>query len=250
MVINKEIIGELKKKKSITTIYRLIEKIRKESGYKWTKEHAACILAGNLNIDIAKYLPEEKLGNLRNSPTEVRIIETKSAPSSQKIQLKICGVSSKIPYLKSKMINDCKEMSETYQLFYLLENTIRSFILSTFQSEYPSTDWWDKRVPVSIKITVENRKKKENKNRWHGKRGNHPIFYTNFGDLKDIIINGHNWTKFNFFFPDQHWVISRLNDLELSRNIIAHNNLLPKDEVKRIEMYFRDWIKQIGDKAI
>ncbi len=111
------------------------------------------------------------------------------------------------------------------------------------QSIDPPIDWWKNNIPVGIKRDVEKRMKKEKENRWHAKRGNHHIFYTNFGDLKDIIIN--NWAIFGKFFPDQHWIVSKLKELELSRNIIGHNNPLPKDEVERIKLYFRDWTKQI-----
>jgi len=246
-MINKEIMNELKKKKPQSSIYSLITKIRKESGYKLTDEDAAYILAGNLGIDIAKYLTEEELGRLSHTSTEIKIIETKCKPSYKKVDLKIQGVPTNIPSIKLKTMQDCKKMSETYQLFYLLENSIRSFILTNLQSEYNSEDWWNKDtvVPGKIKKNVNDRMKKENENRWHAKRGEHYIYYTDLGDLKHII--RQNWPVFKKFFPDQYWIISRLQDLELSRNIIAHSNPLPQDEIRRIKLYFRDWTKQVKE---
>ena len=70
------------------------------------------------------------------------------------------------------------------------------------------------------------------------------IGYTLFGNLAQIIIN--DWEDFSDLFPDQHWVSSRLNDLELSRNIIMHTSTLPEIEVDRIESIARDWIRQVG----
>jgi len=245
-MINRKIFNELEKKKNIKTIYKLIKNIREESGYKLTKEDAAYILAGNLGIDIAKFLEKDELDRLRNAPTEIKIIETKSKAAPKTFQLKIKDIPTNIPFLEEKTIRDCDKMSETYQLFYLLENSIRSFVLIILQSEYSSDKWWDKDnvVTTDIKKEVAKRMNRERENRWHTKIGDHPIYYTDFKDLKDLI--RHNWKGgFEKFFPDQHWIISRLQDLELSRNIIAHNNLLPQDEVNRIKLYFRDWRKQI-----
>lgn len=245
-MISRKIMNELKKKKGLSTIYNLIGKIRKESGYKLTKADAAHVLAGDLGIDIAKHLSDEELEKLRNVSTQIKIIETKNKKlNSKTVDLKIQDITIKIPFLKNTTTQDCKKMLETYKLFYLLENSIRFFILSTLESEYPSEDWWNKDgvVPKEIKKNVRSRMKKENKNRWHAKRGGHYIHYTDFGNLKDII--RQNRRVFGRFFPDQHWIISRLQDLELSRNIIAHTNPLPPDEVGRIKLYFRDWTKQI-----
>lgn len=235
---------ELKKVKPLSAIYYLIEKVRKEANYKYTKEQAAYILAGNLGIDIAKFLTKEELKELRATPTEIKVVETKSI--SKVSELKIKGIPKNIPFVDNKIKKDCKDMIETYSLFYLLENSIRNFILDTFDSEFHSIDWWDGKVTKRIKDKVKERMEKEDENRWHAKRGDHPIFHTNFGDLKDIIIN--NWDIFKKYLPNQNWIVSRLQELELSRNIIAHNNPLPKDETKRIKLYFRDWIKQIKDK--
>lgn len=242
-MINRKIMSELKKRKHQTTIYKLIDKIRKESGYQCTKEDAAYILAGQLDIDIAKYLLKGELERLKNTPGQIKIIETKSKATSKTFDLKIKGIKTQVPFLERKIIEDCRKMSDIYQLFYLLENFIRFFILSTLKSKYPSEDWWHKMVPLPVQRDVQDRKKKEEKNRWHAKRGAHNIHYTNFGDLRKIILK--NWNIFGNCFPDQHWIVSKLSELELSRNIIAHNNPLPKDDIGRIKLYFRDCTRQI-----
>ena len=65
-----------------------------------------------------------------------------------------------------------------------------------------------------------------------------------FGNLAQIIIA--NWDEFSDLFPDQAWITSRFNDLEMSRNIIMHTGVLPQLEVERIESIVRDWIRQVG----
>jgi hypothetical protein len=95
-----------------------------------------------------------------------------------------------------------------------------------------------------MKKQVDDRKKKEGSNRWHVERGAHEINYTNFGDLKHLIVN--QWSVFEDLFPDQNWISTRLDELEASRNIIAHANVLDEREITRIRLYAQDWLRQVG----
>ena len=91
---------------------------------------------------------------------------------------------------------------------------------------------------------MKTRQEKEGRNRWHARRGAAEIYYTDFGDLSSLIQN--NWADFEDLFPDVNWVVTRLTELEASRNIVAHNNLLDRREVERIKIYLADWIMQVG----
>lgn len=57
-----------------------------------------------------------------------------------------------------------------------------------------------------------------------------------FGNLAQTIIG--NWDEFSALFPNQAWVTSRFNDLEVSHNIIMHTGTLRQIEVDRIEVSF------------
>lgn len=127
--------------------------------------------------------------------------------------------------------------------FFCLENTVRELVVERM-SENHGDDWWEANVSKSIKDKVEERRKKEGKNRWHIERGASPIYYTDFGDLTSLIQT--NWSDFEDLFPDQHWITSRLSDLEASRNITAHSNPLDSRELDRMRVYLDDWIKQVG----
>ena len=74
--------------------------------------------------------------------------------------------------------------------------------------------------------------------------GHTPIYYTDFGDLGSLLQN--NWPDFEDLFPDRNWILARIGELELSRNIIAHSNTLDERELLRIRLYLQDWIKQVG----
>lgn len=130
-----------------------------------------------------------------------------------------------------------------YMAFFCLENAVREIVSDRFTEKFGS-DWWDKRASVGVKKQVEDRKNKEGVNRWHVERGAHEIYYTNFGDLRALIIS--QWEVFEDLFPDQNWITSRLDELEASRNIIAHSNILDEREMTRLRLYIQDWTRQVG----
>jgi Swt1-like HEPN len=130
-----------------------------------------------------------------------------------------------------------------YLGFFCLENAIRELIAERLTENHGS-DWWDTCASQPIKNSVSSRQIKEGKNRWHIRRGDHEVYYTDFGDLKLLIQN--NWADFQDLFPDQNWIAARLDELEASRNIIAHSNILEDREIDRIRLYLDDWQRQVG----
>lgn len=135
------------------------------------------------------------------------------------------------------------EALPAYLAFFCLENSIRRLVIDRL-SENHGTDWWETHASSAIRDRVSKRQDKEGKERWHVRRGEQEIFYTDFGDLKSLVIN--NFSDFEDLFPDQNWVSSRLDELEASRNIIAHSNVLDDREIGRLKLYLQDWIRQVG----
>jgi hypothetical protein len=132
---------------------------------------------------------------------------------------------------------------EAYLAFYCLENSIRELISERMQENH-GTDWWAQFVSTPIADKVAKRQAAEGQNRWHIARGAGEICYTDFGDLKSILQS--NWSDFSDLLPDQNWMLSRLTELEASRNIIAHMNQLDQRENDRLRIYLLDWVKQVG----
>lgn len=135
------------------------------------------------------------------------------------------------------------QMREVYVGFFCLENAARELITQRLQERHGSS-WWVQKVPKKIRDSVDTLKQKEQKNRYLSSRSVSEIGYTFFGNLCQIIIA--NWDDFNDLFPDQAWVTSRFNDLEACRNIIMHTNVLPQEEIDRINGIIRDWLSQVG----
>lgn len=134
-------------------------------------------------------------------------------------------------------------MQRCYRLLFILENLVREFVRDVLQ-EKDGPSWFDKRASLPLKKKVSDRKEKEEKNQWHRGRNVGEINYVDFGDLA-LLIQTH-WSEFKDLLPPQAWAVSRLNDAERSRNVIAHTNILADEEVSRLEMIVTDWVRQIG----
>lgn len=130
-----------------------------------------------------------------------------------------------------------------YLAFFCLENSAREVIVERLAERHGS-DWWQTCASRPVQDKVTKRQDAEGANRWHVRRGATEIYYTDFGDLTSLLRN--NWGDFEDLFPDVNWVVSRFTELEASRNIVAHNNVLEAREVDRIKMYLADWIRQVG----
>ena len=245
-MINRQIMRLLKEKsdKSLSRIYRMIES--RQKSHAVTRETAAYLLAMEYDINVAKYLGPEELAEVRAVKSPVIV---KAPPSYRKVvkSPRIVrlepSVDITVPNLPSRVVKGAKAMSRVYPYIYLFENSVRYLIKDVMERKYGS-DWWKERAPSETKKTIYKRLEKEDIHRWHAQRGKHPIFYSDMHDLLSIIRK--NWEDFKHTFPDQAWVKSRLDEIELSRNIVAHNNPLPKDEIARLKLDLKAWVKQIS----
>lgn len=144
-------------------------------------------------------------------------------------------------YFSREMQDKAGKMAYVYGLFYCFENLVRDLVLQRM-AERKGEKWWDS-VPDSVRKRVEQKKKDIDNNKWHQALFQSNIDLTLFGDLASIIVK--EWQEFEDLFPSQHWIKQRLDELERSRNVIAHANLLPDAEIERIERYLDDWLRQV-----
>lgn len=179
-------------------------------------------------------LLNETLGDLTDAGIYIQEKNSDTISHEENISLEDFSMVIRVNALK---------MSSIYIVFYCFENSVRELVSLRLKEKY-GVDWWNKCASSKIKAKVESRKKNEEANRWHDPRGTELISYADFGDLSDIIIN--NWSDFEDLFPDQDWIRTRLSDLEESRNVIAHNNLLSQRDITRIKSHLGDWIRQVG----
>jgi hypothetical protein len=214
-------------------------------------EDGIFLLAAQNGINLNKYLPQDKLNQIRqllfqlnqhgqqSQPTK---LSTKNTPKTINVSIGKT-ITFKDPLLTEKLLKEAKQMAEeVYPLLYIFENSVREMIIRIMQKVHGS-NWWHTEVSKEIRDEVQKRKYKEDQNPWHGKRGAHPVYYTDLEHLGRIVQN--NWGDFKLIIPTLQWLTQRVQEVGHSRNPVAHMNPLGKDDIQRIKVYFRDWQKLI-----
>jgi hypothetical protein len=138
--------------------------------------------------------------------------------------------------------NNALEMARLYAVINCFENELRSFIRETLEEKI-GLDWWDK-LPPKMKSHAEGRQDVALKDSWLEGEKSDLLGFVDFGMLAKIIIE--QWEHFNNLIPSQHWLNQRMEELEKTRNFIAHNRMLLPTEFQRIYMYIADWNRVIG----
>lgn len=210
------------------------------------------MVAADNDIDISKYLQPEELSKVREagggSQTAVVVaVGGKTKGKSGGTERTGVQISANVkivdPYLPRAMIEEARKMATVYPVVYVFENSVRSLILNVMGTKY-GDGWFESKVSGRVQKTVKERMDNEDRNRWHGKRRNHPIFYTDIEDLKSLI--DINWVDFADIFPNQVWVKGKIDEIEMSRNTIAHNNPLEERDITRLKITLEDWVRQIS----
>jgi hypothetical protein len=133
-------------------------------------------------------------------------------------------------------------MSVVYAALHAFENAVRATVVKAM-TEVHAAKWWE-HVPERIQKTSKTRMDEDAKFRWHGARGVSEVNYCDFGDLSSIIVT--NWKVFEDLLGNMEWAKATLTSLEKSRNIVMHGGSVAREDVERIGMNIRDWIRQAG----
>ncbi|WP_292188059.1 Swt1 family HEPN domain-containing protein [Mesorhizobium sp.] len=134
------------------------------------------------------------------------------------------------------------EMARLYAVLYCFENEIRDLVSETL-GEKEGPDWWGK-IPSKIRQLAESRQKTALKDSWLEGDKSTILSFVEFGDLASIMID--KWSHFEPIVPSQHWLKTKMDELEKVRNFIAHNRMLLPSEFQRIYMNVADWNRVIG----
>lgn len=229
-----------------------VANVKRQHGPMNTEE-GAYVLAHLNGMDLSKYLDRETVDRIREMVPRGGGAQpaspSASAPTPPARATRPVRVGTAAPavnlLLPTAVSNDASRMAELYPRMYLLENSIRNVIQRVMTAKR-GKDWWTTCVSREIQKRVQDRQDKEAKAPWHGKRGTHSIYYSDFSDLKNIIVK--NWADFLDVLPSQPWITQRLEELEPARNTLAHHNPVPEKEQKRLDIYFDDWAALIAAK--
>jgi Rad3-related DNA helicase len=148
-----------------------------------------------------------------------------------------------IELLDDDLVANSKKMAVVYTAVAAFENSARNLI-SNILLEQVGEDWWQTCVSEKIRKRAESRMEEEKKVRWHTQRGDDPINFTSLPDLISVIRN--NWERFQPYIHSVEWAASVFDVVERSRNVIMHSGTLDKEDIERLGINIRDWVKQVG----
>ena len=170
------------------------------------------------------------------------VADLHETPSSHK---KAERIAARLPLrlLDESVVRSAQEMAVVYAAIAAFENAAREFIERRLLEEVGS-DWWEKCVPEKRRQKAESRREEENRIRWHAKRGESPLEYTELEDLSAVIVT--NPERFVAIIQDPEWAKQIFKTVERSRNIIMHSGYLEAEDIERLGMALRDWLAQIG----
>ncbi|WP_146144838.1 Swt1 family HEPN domain-containing protein [Phreatobacter cathodiphilus] len=137
--------------------------------------------------------------------------------------------------------DEAARMSEIYEVFYCLENSIRKLV-EDILIEAEGADWWNsKRVDEErIRKVAASRHRKE-VDSGITPRSDNLLFYTTFGELSQIITD--NWDLFETVFRSKTAVSNVSNQLNLLRGPIAHCTPTDNLEQERLNLAVKTWFK-------
>lgn len=168
--------------------------------------------------------------------------------SHPKGALSLENVSRKVSldYLDKTLVEEAKKMSGVYVAIASFENMLRAIISDMLLEELGENWWSSSAISSDIRKKAEKKQKDEGQNRWHTPRGLNPIYFTELKDLVSIIANPNNWPYFENLFGDPDWVRHSVKSLERSRNVIMHSGQLSMEDIERVGLVIRDWVRQVG----
>lgn len=238
-MVNKKIRSELLLKLKITPqALSQRSKVIKNKYGPMTTEEAVYIIAHKVGINLTKYLPLITIDRIRALiPRDIKQ-ETISQKTSLKRKKTQNQTNITYPLVKKELIKKALKVGdEAYPQVVVLENSLRKLIENILSIN--NTSWWVTKVPIKIQKSVRRIIEKEKNFPHHDKRGNEPLMYCNFADLKEIICaNKH---EFQNIIINMQWFETTMDEVYMARNNLAHSIPLSNDDVIRIALFYRDW---------
>jgi hypothetical protein len=207
-------------------------------------DEAVYVIAHLEGLDLSKYLPLTLVDRVRFLvPHSVAL-----APSRRTVEKVARGQRRQrsYPLVSQSLIQISNHMgSEVYPQMFALENSIRELIRRRLAKT--GSDWWNL-APRPVRDNVDRTMRKEARYTYRSPRGTHPIDYSNFDDLKSIILA--NPSHFSDVITDTAWFRVKMEETYMARNNLAHCVPLPRGDDSRIALFARDWeqmLRRIGE---
>lgn len=119
-------------------------------------------------------------------------------------------------------------MRQAYELLFRLENELRMLIEKKLKEKFGEKDWWLKGATRTARDRYE-RRQQDPRRKWHLLTDTSPLIFVHFEDLHDIMVNKNSDLFEQYVGPIDRFSVN-MKSLEIQRNMIAHNNVLPSEE--------------------
>jgi hypothetical protein len=148
-------------------------------------------------------------------------------------------------YFEERIFQEAMQMAQHYMTFYCLERSARDIVVGKLEAIHGG-GWWSSTVPQSIQTSVSQNMQREI-DAGVTPRSDKEIDYTTFGELGEIVKS--NWADFGDIFKSVKAFTKIMTSLNVLRGPIAHCSPLSEDEVLRLELTVKDWIRIQSKKS-
>lgn len=142
-------------------------------------------------------------------------------------------------YFDEVVYREAGSMAQHYMTFYCLERSARNIVVGKLEATHGGA-WWNSKVPSGIQTSVSQNMQKE-LDAGVTPRSEREIDYTTFGELGEIV--KANWADFGDIFKSPKAFTKIMTSLNVLRGPIAHCSPLSEDEILRLELTVKDWIR-------
>lgn len=164
------------------------------------------------------------------------------------VNIKIGNVAvSGVPCMGASIAHDARQVAQdAYVKIFLIENSAREMITRVMSAAHGST-WWSSNTKTTIQTKAAKYAANELKNAWHAPRGTDPIQFIDLSDLV-AIVDG-NWTDFAAIFPKPEWFGNFIDELNVTRRVVAHMNIVDKSAYTLIDAAFLKWTQLLTSRS-
>lgn len=131
-----------------------------------------------------------------------------------------------------------QENLTAFQLLFTIEVGIRELIIRELSSRY-GVKWWKSRLPADVIEKYKNGISSEKSIKWIQLVPHHPIYYTDFPDLRKVIVRNDNWREVFFsIFKNDTAFSGIFAQIEPIRNKVAHHRKISEGDLEILKGAF------------
>lgn len=142
-------------------------------------------------------------------------------------------------FFEHDILASARKMARFYVYYYAFENSIRRLVSGRLEEKH-GINWWELKAPKGVKESVKKNQSSE-LDTTMAIRSEDPLYYTNFGELIDII--NANWEDFSDTIRSRKAMESVISQFGKIRNVIAHSCELEEGDIFRLKLLIDDWFR-------